>query len=77
MQKKETLQKQVRKVCRSLCNHRGLVFYKYGQPTTTQFLDQLKGDNVSSNRNLQCQPLCNVAKQLNEMTEQIESLTLP
>ena len=65
---KVTLQNQMTNVCRSLCNHRRLSFI-YSQPTTTQFLDQLKGDNVSSNRNLQCNSLSDAAKQLSEMTK--------
>ena len=73
---KVTLQSQMTNVCRSLCSHRGLSFYGYYQSTTTGgFLDKLKGDMESWNR--QCNSLSDVAKQLSEMTKQIESLTLP
>lgn len=65
---KVTLQSQMTNVCRSLCSHRGLLLFGYCQSTATGgFLDQLKGDTVSSNR--QCNSLSDVAKSLSDVAK--------
>ena len=75
---KVTLQSQMTSVCQGLCNHRRLPIYGFSQPTTLGgYLDKLQSEVAYPNNNLQCQSLSDVAKQLSEMTKQIESLTLP
>lgn len=73
---KVTLQSQLKNVCQSLCNHRGMS-NKYSQcPTTaTFFLNKLKWDGET--KNSECLPICDIAKQLSEMNTQIESLPSP
>ena len=68
-----TLRGQLKNVCESLCDHRRL-YHRYNQRPTFAigFLDELQ--NEYDTRNLQCQPLSDIAKQLREMNTQIESI---
>ena len=71
---KVTLQSQLSKMCISLYNHRSLT---YPRPSNTStFLHKLQYEG-NPNRNLQCQSISGIAKQLSEMDMQIDSLPFP
>ena len=73
---KVTLQSQLKNVCQSLCNHRGMSNkYSQGPTTATFFLNKLKRDGET--KNSECLPISDIAKQLSEMNTQIESLPSP
>ena len=75
---KVTLQSQLTNVCRSLYNHRELSYSAYYQHPMTMYslLHSLQYER-EYDRNVKCQSLSNVAKQLSEMNTQIESLPSP